>query len=133
MGVIPPIMEGIHMLRDLLMKGDYLVRLDLQDVYFSVPVCAEHQTFLRFLGDGTLWEFSYLPFGLASTPRTFTKIMKPVVPFLRNLGIRMIIYLDNILIFGNTVELLKCHLTSTQNLLEHLGFIANLKKSVLFP
>ena len=29
-------MEGIHMLRDLLKKGDFMVKLDLKDVYFTV-------------------------------------------------------------------------------------------------
>ena len=31
-------MEGIHMLRDLLKKGDFMVKLDLKDAYFTVPV-----------------------------------------------------------------------------------------------
>ena len=31
-------MEGIHMLRDLLRKGDFMVKIDLKDAYFTVPV-----------------------------------------------------------------------------------------------
>jgi hypothetical protein len=29
-------MEGIHMLRDLLRKGDYMVKIDLKDAYFTM-------------------------------------------------------------------------------------------------
>ena len=41
-------MENIHMLRDLLKKDDYLVKIDLKDAYFTVAIWANHQKFLRF-------------------------------------------------------------------------------------
>jgi len=126
-------MEGIHMLRDLLKKGDFMVKLDLKDAYFTVPVWKGHQKFLRFIWKETLWEFACLPFGLASAPRTFTKIMKPVVATLRNLGIRLIIYLDDLLILADSEQTASLHLATAMNLLESLGFIINLKKSVLAP
>ena len=126
-------MEGIHMLRDLLKKGDFMVKLDLKDAYFTVPVWIGHQKYLRFLWKETLWEFACLPFGLASAPRTFTKIMKPVVATLRNLGIRLIIYLDDVLILADSEQTARLHLATAQNLLENLGFVINLKKSVLSP
>ncbi|XP_028394441.1 uncharacterized protein LOC114518633 [Dendronephthya gigantea] len=57
-------MEGIHMLRDLLKRDDYLIKIDLKDAYLTVPICKAHQKFLRFLWKGTLLEFACLPFGL---------------------------------------------------------------------
>ena len=42
-------MEGIHMLKDLLRKGDYLVKIVLKDAYLTVPVWRKHQKHLRFL------------------------------------------------------------------------------------
>ena len=95
-------MEGIHMLKDLLRKGDFMVKIDLKDAYFTVPVWQNHQKFLRFLWKETMYEFACLPFGLASAPRVFTKLMKPVVGLLRQLGIRLIVYLDDILIMGHS-------------------------------
>lgn len=71
-------MEGINMLRDVLRKDDYMVKLDLRDAYFTVPVWINHQKYLRFLWKDTMWEFACLPYGLASAPRVFTKIMKPL-------------------------------------------------------
>ena len=71
------------------------------------------------------------PIGLASAPRTFTKIMKPVEATLRNLGIRLIIYLDDLLILADSEQTARLHLATAMNLLESLGFIINLKKSVL--
>lgn len=75
-------LEGIHMLRNLLRKGDYLVKIDLKDAYFTAPLSRKHQKYIRFLWEGTLYEFTCLPFVLAVAPRVFTKILKPVVPWL---------------------------------------------------
>ena len=36
-------MEGIHMLRDLLKLGDWLVKIDLKDAYLTVPIWINHQ------------------------------------------------------------------------------------------
>ena len=89
-------MEGMHMLHDLLRKDDYMLKLDLKDAYLMVvPVWVNHQKYLRFPWKGTMWEFACLPFGLASAPQVFTKIMKPVVGTLSKMGARLISYLDH--------------------------------------
>ena len=31
-------MEGIHLVKDLLQEGDWMVKMDLKDVYFSIPI-----------------------------------------------------------------------------------------------
>ena len=124
-------MEGIHMLRDLFKKGDFLVKLDLKDAYLTIPVWKAHQLFLHFLWKGSLVEFPCLPFGLATAPRMFTKLMKSSL--LRQLVIHLIIYLDNILIMAVSKDLLLFHAGATLNLLESLGFIIKYPKSHLVP
>ena len=111
-------------------KGDFIVKLNLKDAYFTVPVLKGHQNVLSLIWQETLREFACLPFGLASAPRTFTKIMKPVVATLRNLGICLIIHLDDLLILVDSKETARLHLATAMNPLESLGFIINLKKSV---
>lgn len=61
-------MEGIHLLRDLLLEGDWLVKLDLKDAYFTIPMAKTHQPFLQFLWKNPLYQFQALPFGLSSAP-----------------------------------------------------------------
>ena len=41
-------MEGIHTLKSLLRKGDWLVKIDLKDAYFSIPISQKHKKFLCF-------------------------------------------------------------------------------------
>ena len=80
-------MESIHILKGLLKKGDYMVKIDLKDAYLTVPIWQNHQKYLRFLWRDSLLEFACLPFGLASAPRAFTKLLKPVLSILRQKGI----------------------------------------------
>ena len=118
-------MEGTHMLRDLLTM--------LKDAYLTVPIWKDHQTFLRFVWKNSLLEFCCFPFGLATAPRVFTKLMKPVVAALRQRGIRLIIYLEDILIMIESYDLALQHAASALNFLEGLGFIVNYQKSQLKP
>ncbi|KZR98490.1 Uncharacterized protein APZ42_006071, partial [Daphnia magna] len=69
-------MEGIDNLKYLIRNNEYLVKLDLQDAYFLVPVVKEHQKFLKFFWKGIIYQYVCLPFGLSSAPRVFAKVMK---------------------------------------------------------
>lgn len=59
--------------------------------------------------------------------------MKPVVATLRNFGIHLIIYLDDLRIIADSEQTARLHLATALNLLESLGFVINHKKSVLSP
>ncbi len=96
------------MLPDILMANDWMVKLDLKDAYLQVPIHPAHHQFLRFQWEGTTYHFQCLPFGLTSAPRVFTKIMRPVVSFLRQVGIRLLIYLDDMLILHQERDPLQC-------------------------
>ena len=126
-------MEGVPMLKDLLRPKDFLTKIDLKDAYLTVPIWIHHQKFLRFIWRDTLWEFACLPFGLASAPRTFSKLLKPVVAQLRKMGIRLIIYLDDMLIMAESRDLAIEHTTIAVNLLSSLSFVLNEGKSILVP
>ena len=126
-------MEGIHLLRDLMRPNDWLGKIDLKDAYFVVPIWENHKKYLRFLWKDSLLEFACLPFGLAVAPRVFTKIMKPVVALLRRTGIRLIIYLDDLLFMNSSKVGLQQDMTTAQYLLENLRFVINLEKSCFQP
>jgi len=126
-------MENIFNAMKLINKGDFLSTLDLKDAYYTVPMHKNFRKYLRFTFNGDIYEFTCLPFGLCTAPCVFTKLMKPVTRYLREKGIRLIIYLDDFLIIGSTYNECKRHFEFTKSLLESLGFIVNKKKSVLEP
>ena len=71
--------------------------------------------------------------GLRPAPRIFTKLLKVPIALLRRVNIRIIIYLDDMLLMGRTLPEILMARDTLIFLLQHLGFVINLKKSVLHP
>jgi len=66
-------MEDLKAVADLLRPGDFMCKLDLKDAYFTIPLHAGSQKFTRYQFKGKTYQFTCLPLGLTSAPRTFTK------------------------------------------------------------
>ena len=126
-------MENINSLIDLLRPNDFIANIDLKDAYFTVPIHADQSKFLRFYWEGVLYEFIVLPFGLASAPRVFTKLMKPIIAYLRGKSVRLIIFLDDIAVLGNSFADCSQNVLTVIQVLEEMGFIVNTEKSCLVP
>lgn len=126
-------MEGWHTALDMIQPNVFMAKLDLKDAYLTVPMHRSVQRFLRFLWQGTLYQFLVCPFGLASAPWMFTKLMKPIISVLRSMAVRMVIYLDDMLLMHPDPKVLQDHVTTVVYLLERLGFHINWDKSVLSP
>ena len=126
-------MENLESVRFLARKGDWFVKVDLKDAYLSIPVHKSHKKYLRFLWRGRCFEFRCMAFGLSPAPRIFTKILKVVVAFLRKKGLRLIIYLDDLLLFHEAKEGLVAATKTTVDLFTFLGFVINREKSILEP
>lgn len=71
--------------------------LDLKDAYLSVPMSPVYTHLLRFQWQNQTYQFNTLAFGLSSAPYVFTKLLKPAMVILIRLGIRVVLYLDNML------------------------------------
>ena len=123
-------MEGLNVLKDIVRKGDFFTKIDLQDAYLTVPIHPDDKKFLQFRWGGSLFGFSCLCFGLASAPWTFTKLVKPIVAFLRRKGIRIVVYLDDFLILNQSKEGAEKDFLVVKDLLERCGFIINFEKSI---
>ncbi|CAN2390178.1 Reverse transcriptase (RNA-dependent DNA polymerase), partial [Pristimantis euphronides] len=72
-------MESLRLVIAWLEKGDFLSSVDIRDAYLHVPINTTHQHFLRFAILEHHFQFVALPFGLATVPRVFTKVLAPVM------------------------------------------------------
>ena len=126
-------MENINSVRDVIQENDYMGKIDLKDAYLTVPVWEKHRKYLKFAWGGQCYQFKSLPFGLATAPRTFTKLLRPVAAEMRRKGVRLVLYLDDILVMAQTREGLKEHLSQIASVLQSLGFTLNQQKCVWEP
>ena len=126
-------METLKTILTLVSPGIFMCKLDIKDAYYSVPIKIEDQKLLKFEFDGVLYKFLCLPNGYTGGPRKFTKLLKPVLAHLRQQGITIAAFLDDLIILGIDAQTCYVNLITTMNLLQHLGFVINFKKSSFIP
>ena len=108
-----------------------MCKLDMKDAYFSVPLQRNCRDKVRFQWSGKFYEFLCLRFGLGLAARIFTKILKVPISLIRSLNISIVIYLDDMLLLGRSVKEVLVATDTVIFLLQHLGFVINLKKFIL--
>lgn len=126
-------LEDIRTATRLMSPNCFMANIDLKNAYYSLSVEKPCRKYLRFKFQNVIYEFTCLPFGLSTAPYVFTKIMKPVMFYLRSQGLMSVIYLDDILCFGDSYIKCRKNVEITVQLLKNLGFIINEEKSCLQP
>ncbi len=100
-------------------------------LFMSILPC--HRKFLRFTFGGKAYQYRVLPFGVALSPRTFTKSVNAALVLLRLQGIRIMNYIDDWLILAQSHQLAVRHQDVVLAHMKKLGLQLNAKKSVLSP
>ena len=126
-------MEGLSSVREIIRPNDFLTKVDLKKAYHHIPVHTHARKYLQFIWHDTTYQFKCLPFGLQSAPRIFTKVLRPLLGILRSKGIRLVAYLDDILILSRSRKRAVRDNKIVVDLLEEFGFLINKKKSVFSP
>ena len=76
--------------------------LDLASGYWQVRLSEEAKPKTAFATHSGLFQFAVMPFGLCNTPATFERLMSQVMRGLH--WKRCLVYIDDILVFGNDFE-----------------------------
>ncbi|KAK3100452.1 hypothetical protein FSP39_020111 [Pinctada imbricata] len=126
-------MDTLKSALQILKPNCWFASIDLKDAYYSISVALEDRKYLRFLWNDKCFEFSCLPMGLTSSPRVFTKLLKPVFSILHQRGFSSVIYIDDILLVGDTFEDCEANIRNTMSMLDNLGFTVHPGKSMLTP
>ena len=117
----------------LMKPGCFMASIDLKDAYYSVSIHSDFQKYLKFSWRGQLYKFVCFPNGLASCPRQFTKLLKPVFSSLRKLGHISVVYIDDTWLTSEDYNSCVNNIAETITLLDRLGFVIHPEKSILIP
>ena len=126
-------METACSVLDSIRENDFMLSVDLKDAYFQIPIHQSSRKYLRFILDGTVYQFRALCFGLSTAPQVFTRVFTLVSAWAHSHGIRLMRYLDDWLVLASSRSQL---LQDRDRLLEFcrdLGIVVNFEKSDLEP
>ena len=115
-------------IQQLIQQCDFAFSIDLQDAYLHVPIVKHHRRFLHFVWHNVPYQWKVLPFGLATAPRFFTSLMKPILFLCHCKGLHIVIYLDDILVLVCSKRAGKRACLFLCSLLVHLGLHINFSK-----
>lgn len=111
----------------------YLLSIDLSDAFLHIAMHPDSRRFLRFQWKSQLYQYSTTAFNLSTVPFVFTKICRPILKWARTQGIRISAYLDDWILMAKTKDQALQHGQQVIDELQRLGWIINLKKSILQP
>ena len=127
-------METLKMKKELITPKFYFASVVLKDAYLYIEIADDGSRDLPcFRWETKMYRIKSLMFGLNLVPRVFTKLLRPVMSELRKRNIILLIYVDDILIIGSTLDSAKWAVTCTLHFLLNICFLINWEKSVLSP
>ena len=95
-------------------KGSFFTKLDLSQAYQQLPLDPESRKFVVINMHKGLFRYTRLPYGIASAPGIFQKVMESLLQGIPHVTV----YLDDILIAGETETV---HLQSLNEVLKRLS------------
>ena len=111
---------------DLLAGARYFTTLDLASGYWQVAVDPPSQEKTAFTTYCGLYEFQKMPFGLVNAPATFQRLMEVVLAEVARNG--CLVYLDNVLVIGKSLEEHNANLATVLNRLRQAALRLKPKK-----
>ena len=114
--------------RQLIQHGDYACSIHLQDADLHVPIVKHHHRFLCFVWHNVPYQWKGLPFGLATAPRVFVSLTKPIFFLCHCKGLHIVICLDDILVLVCSKWVGKRECLVLCSLLVRLGLHINFAK-----
>ena len=126
-------MESLQSAISAMRRHCYFGSVDLSEAFYSIPILYNQRKYFRFWFNNQKYQFTALIMGLTSSPRVFTKVLKPVFATLRAKGHISTAYTDDSCLQGKTYDACLRNIQDTVSLMDSLGLTVHPEKSVLIP
>ena len=77
--------EDIKCVASIIKPNDLFTSIDLRDSFYHFKIHKDYQKYLSFKFEGQCYSYCVLPFGFSLSPYFHTKMLRPVVSYLRSL------------------------------------------------
>ena len=125
--------ETLVTIIQLIRQNMYMTKLDIKDVYYSIPIDEPHQKFLKFEHKFRLFKFTVLPNRYTEGPKKFTKLLKPPLSLLRKLErVLAASYFDDLITIDCSYSACSNNVMKIIKLLSSFGLIVHPSKTALF-
>ena len=109
-------------------RGHVFSTIDLREGFYQIPIEEPDIPKTAMSTPWGLFEYVRMPFGLKNAPATFQRFLNHVTHQLENVSV----YIDDLIIFSNTVEEHFQHLFHLFERLSRFGLVINQEKSEFF-
>ena len=123
-------MEGLHTVRQLLCVLDFMTVIDLRAAYPTIGIHPRYRNWFIFRFHGKYYRYRGTVFGTSSMPRSLTKILRPICGFLRSFGLRLVIFMDDLLVMNGSFAACAQDTQDVIIVLTWLGFVISTKEQV---
>ena len=124
--------EDINTVKQVVQPGDHMITCDIKSGYHHIAVARDFQKYLGVAWKGKTYVWKKLPFRLNISAFYFVKVVRAVVAYVRSKGIRIISYVDDFCVCSKPDSIVADR-DFFLNVLADLGFVINVKKSMLEP
>jgi hypothetical protein len=97
---VPFRMDTVQTVAESIQPNDFGMLVDLTDCYLTLGLHPSQRKYCRFRhpANGRRLQWRTISFGMSEAPRICTKLLRPLMGLLKQLGIRCVLYIDDLLI-----------------------------------
>lgn len=121
---------NILTLTDPIRNKRIFTKLDLKDAFFRIPLNYNDRCKTAFKVGTKMYQFNVLPMGFKNAPNVFQKFLDHIMADYINKS--AVIYIDDILVFSDSITQHKIDLFNIMKILKIYGFIINQEKAKYF-
>ena len=117
---VPFKMDTLQTVAESIQQNDYGMLVDLTDCYLTLGLHPSQRKYCRFRhpANGRRLQWRTISFGMSEAPRICTKLLRPLMGLLKQLGIRCVLYIDDLLILHQDRTKLARGMAIAMNLLQ---------------
>ncbi len=129
-------MDTVQTVAELIQPNNFGMLCDLKDCYLTMGLHPSQRKYCRFRSpaSGQRLQWRTVSFGMSEAPRLCTKLLRPLLGLLKQLGIRCMLYIDDLLLLHqDRIQLARGMAVAVSLLQKEAGLNIKTSKCIFAP